>query len=58
MSREWLKEWAQHYLTTESTEFTELSKGFFSVFSVRSAVKASGKPTQLSTLDRAKTLGD
>ena len=37
---------ANEFFATQSKEFTELSKGFFSVFSVRSVVKVSGEPTQ------------
>ena len=31
MFREWRKEWATYFLTTENTEFTEIFKGFLSV---------------------------
>ena len=47
---ECLKEWAKSQLTTENTEFTEIFKRFFSVFSVHSVVKRFGKPTTLDTL--------
>ena len=47
---ECLKRGAKKFFTTEITENTESEKGFFSVISAHSVVRACGKPTNLDTL--------